>query len=91
MPAWLNDLPEDQRALGRAHFLLKIAALYNSPTKGMRGLSAAIGLDPNTLSAMLHQRQLPSVETCIKVEALLGRDIFPRELMRPDIFLPVGA
>lgn len=82
-PAWLNDddLPEQ----AKLRFLLRLAAIYHNPKGSLQDLSRAVGYADNGLNqAILNQSVTP--ECAIKLEGLLGREHFPRELFRPDIF-----
>lgn len=49
----------------------------------MSSLSTALGFHPGSLSSA----STITAEVAIKLEQLLGRDVFPRELFRPDLFL----
>lgn len=82
-PGYHKDLTPEESATAHARFLIKLAALYYSPGGQVKDLSAACGLAPGHLSSLLSI----SPETAIKIEKVLGRELFPRELFRPDLFL----
>lgn len=82
-PAWLAELPEEHRYSARCRFLLRLAALYYSDSGKMNALSVACKLNPTTLSGL----NSISPELAVCLEEVLGRDQFPRELFRPDLFL----
>lgn len=87
MPPWLSSVNEDEhREAARVRFLIRVAALYYSKEGRMKLLSKNIGLHPNSLALM--DKITP--EMAIKLEDVLGRELFPRELFRPDIF-SIGA
>jgi hypothetical protein len=81
VPDWVG--PEQRQS-----FVVRLAALYHNPTGSLGTLSEAIGGSRSLLHAALKQGGL-TVQTCIKLEELLGREHFPREFFRPDLFLPV--
>lgn len=81
-PPYMAELPEEQRQEARARFLIRLAALYFSPEGKMQALSSACGLHKNHLATL---RGI-SPESAIKMEKAVGRELFPRELFRPDLF-----
>lgn len=81
-PSWLDKLSPKQQALYENRFKIKLAALYYSSEGSIGPLSESIGFDRRTLSTT--PRVAP--ETAIKLEGKLGRDLFPREFFRPDLF-----
>lgn len=81
-PKYIDDLPEDQQAQARCRFLVRLAALYYSPEGKLNKLSKALDLHENTLATT----DSITAEMAVKLESLLGRDLFPRELFRPDLF-----
>lgn len=82
MPAWLEALPQEEREVARARFLIKLAALYNSPGGKVNTLSEDLGLATSSLVAY---DNIPAPRA-VQLEGLLGREHFPRELFRPDLF-----
>ena len=50
-------------------------------------LSAALGGSRSLLHMALKSKGGLNAQTCIKLEDLLGRESFPREFFRPDIFI----
>lgn len=80
VPSWVT--PEDYQ-----RFALRLAALYFSKDGSMGTLSQALGYTRPALQMALNYKGL-NAQHCIKLEELLGRDHFPREFFRPDIFLP---
>lgn len=82
LPAWLHNLPEEEQSPARARFLMRLAALYHSEGGKMNTLSIACEKHPSTLSILTNI----SPELAIGLEEVLGREMFPRELFRPDIF-----
>lgn len=47
----------------------------------------ALGGSSSMLHMQLNTTGTIAVTTCIKIEELLGRETFPREFFRPDIFV----
>lgn len=78
VPLWAE--PEDHQ-----RFAVALAALYHNKTGSVSALSQALGLSHATLSMALNGSGLSS-QTCMALEALLGRETFPREFFRPDLF-----
>lgn len=86
MPAWHNDLPEEDRPAACLRHLLNLAAIYASREGTATALAQALGVgDTAILQAKVRGRV--SGEMAVKLEALLGRERFPRELFRPDLFV----
>lgn len=78
-PEWVNDSNWQFYAVG-------LAAFYHNPKGSVADLSLALGLSHGTLSAALHSSNGLSKRNCLALEAFLGRDMFPREFFRPDLF-----
>lgn len=79
VPDWVKP---EQRQL----FVLRLAAVYHNEAGSIREMSAEIGAG-STLHMALSSKGL-TAEHCIALEGLLGREHFPREFFRPDIFVP---
>lgn len=79
VPKWVK--PEQ-----RQRFAVRVAALYYSEDGGLATLSKALGYSSSTLHMALGSKGL-NADHCIKLETLLGRELFPREFFRPDIFI----
>ena len=71
----------------RAEFAVRLAALYHKMDGSMGDLSEALGGSRSMLHMALKSKGGLSAPTCIKLEELLGREMFPREFFRPDIFV----
>lgn len=82
LPAYIESLPEDERKTAECRFLIRQAALYYSPTGALRNLSVALGFNANSLSSL----EAISPKTAVRLEELLGKELFPRHLFCPDIF-----
>lgn len=67
-------------------FAVRLAALYFCEDGGMGALSKALGYSSTALHMALNGKGL-NADHCIKLESLLGRELFPREFFRPDIFI----
>jgi hypothetical protein len=80
IPAWVT--PEQ-----RPEFVLRLAACYYTMGGSLGDLSEALEGSRPMLHMALKSKGGLSAQTCIKLEELLGRDLFPRECFRPDIFV----
>ena len=80
IPAWVE--PEQ-----RTEFALRIAALYCTMGGNLGDLSEALGGSRSLLHMAMKSKGGVNAQTCIKLEELLGRETFPREFFRPDIFV----
>lgn len=89
MPAWHDSLPAEEKAAAKLRMLLSLAALYATEAGTATALAQALGVgDTAVIQARI--RGKVSGEMAVKLEALLGREHFPRELFRPDLFV-IGA
>ena len=82
LPEWIETLPEEEKVSARARFLLRYAALYFSREGRLNTLSSACGFHPGSLAAL----DQVSAPLAVTLEELVGRDVCPRELFRPDLF-----
>lgn len=80
IPAWVEPGQ-------RAEFAVRLAALYHSMDGSLATLSEALGGSRSLLHMALKSKGGINAPTCIKLEELLGREHFPREFFRPDIFV----
>lgn len=71
----------------RQMFVVRLAALYHGSSGSIADLSKAMGGSQSLLHMAMKGNGL-NANHCIKLEELLGRELFPREFFRPDIFLP---
>lgn len=84
-PARIAVLKEDRRREARVRYYLNLAAAYFSDKGALRDLSVALGLNEAHLG-VCRQRGRVSPEVAVKLESVLGREHFPRELFN-DIFV----
>lgn len=80
VPEWVT--PEQRQS-----FAVRLAAVYHNPTGSLGILSEALGGSRSLLHMALKTTGGINATTCIKLEELLGRENFPREFFRPDIFV----
>lgn len=81
VPDWVK--PEDQQM-----WKCRIAAVYHNSTGSLGLLSEAMGGSKSTLHMALGERGNGlNANHCIRLEEVLGRELFPREFFRPDIFI----
>lgn len=81
MPVALWVTPEQ-----RQEFVVRLAALYHNRTGSLGALSEAMGGSRSMLHMALKANGL-NAQHCIRLEEVLGRENFPREFFRPDIFI----
>ena len=77
-PGWVDDT-------NRALFTIRAAALYHNEDGSIGQLSEALGGSRSMLHMAIKKGGLTTA-TCIKLEEMLGRETFPREFFRPDLF-----
>jgi hypothetical protein len=85
VPSWLESLPEEERSKALSMFYVRLAALYASEDGQLKVLSQRIGWSESAVSKAVFARQV-SPKMAVEIEKTLGRNLFPRELLRPDIF-----
>lgn len=82
IPKRILALPEEERERERVRFLIRSAAMKYSPVGGMKKLSIAIGLHPNTLQ----QAYTITGPIAISLEQVLDDPDFTRQIFAPTIF-----
>lgn len=92
LPKWFNEINPTESENEERVFLLRLAALYASPEGTLPFLSRCIGRNPNYLTTLCTPRRgqargLVDHMDAIEIEKLVGREVMPRERLRPDIFL----
>lgn len=85
MPGWLAALPDDAAKVAKTRFLLCLAASYSGDRGSLSKLGRRLGVPAQTIHGAADRGQV-TPEMAIALEALLGRELFPRELFRPDLF-----
>ena len=86
MPAWLDELPDDEKPAARAKFLLKVCALYATPEGKLLDLSTALGYSHRTLHQLTATKSPMNVNVAVALEKLLGREVITREIALPELF-----
>ncbi len=84
-PLWLTGETDPDRSEKRTRFFLSLACHYYSESGRASDLAEAIGMSANAYAVMKTRGKVPP-ETALALEKALGRDMFPRELFRPDLF-----
>lgn len=87
LPKYLESMGEDDARSARCRYLIRLAALHYSPEGRVNSLSERLGLSSNTLAQLTNI----SPELAVRLEDVLGREHFPRELFRPDVFEVTGV
>src|SRR5688500_4377125 len=86
-PTWLDGVADEtERESERLRVLLGLACIYHSRRGKLADLAESLGITANAL-AIAKARGQVSPEMAIALEKALGRDLFPREAFRPDIFV----
>jgi DNA-binding transcriptional regulator LsrR (DeoR family) len=84
-PAWVSgkDFPS---ATDRARllFYLRLAALYHNERGSLVDLAHDMGFSRSTLHMALKRGHLPT-DIAVKIENKIGRELFPIQLLRPDL------
>lgn len=84
LPAYIAEITdESERRKAEAQFQLRLAALYASRGGTLAHLAKSCGQHEKSLTAYTQI----SPELAIRIEKLLGREHFPREFFRPDLFI----
>ena len=86
VPAWQESLPTEEKGKAAIRSLLSLAAIYASEAGTASALAEALGVR-STAILQAKARGRISGELAVKIETLLGRELFPRELFRPDLFI----
>lgn len=86
LPTWVEKAPKEQRQQLAVRFRLMLAALYATEAGSLRQFSEMLGLNPSTLATYAGGRESIPPATCVKIEKLLGVDLFPRHLLNPEHF-----
>lgn len=86
-PAWIAELQEGERATARLRFYLNLAAAFYSESGSLPKLSEACDFNQSHLN-VCRQRGRVSPEVAVKLESVLGREYFPRELFNPIFAIP---
>lgn len=87
-PQWLVDAPDSERATLCFQYYLRLACVYASPEGNLTALADRMGVTSNVLSLARHRGRC-SHDIAIRIEKLLGVELFPRELFRPEPELPL--
>lgn len=85
LPSWLADLPEKERDDAYNFFLLELVRIYSGPRATAREFSLRLGYSEHVVYNMKKVGTI-SPEMAMSIEKLMGRELFPRELFRPDYF-----
>jgi hypothetical protein len=91
LPPWIAIMDDGSKELHARIFFLRLAALMATPSGTLPALSQRLGKNPNYLSHLISPgrgmtRALIEPQDAIRIENMLGRDLLPRERLRPDIF-----
>jgi hypothetical protein len=85
-PQWLRDLPDVEQKAALTRFHLCLATAYACDKASPAELSRLLGMSDSAINQMKN-RGTVAAEQAIALERLLGRQLFPRELFRPDLFV----
>lgn len=86
VPAWVLhvDTP-DQADRRRLCYLIRLAALFHNETGSVTDLGLACGFSNSVLHMAMKRGQITG-EVAVAIENTIGRELFPREMFRPDLF-----
>lgn len=90
IPDWMVDLDRDkldERILIN-RYLIKSAALLHHPEGGLENLAASLGMSYVALVRSYLRASHATIRplTALRLEKLLGPDVMPASLTRPDLF-----
>lgn len=88
-PPWLEQMDQSHFDYWRLRnrYFIKTAALYATPTGRLTDLADAIGMSHPSLSRCYDDSGAQiGVKMTLRLEKLLGQDVLPRKLLRPDLF-----
>jgi hypothetical protein len=85
-PNWLDSVPAEEREAAKVRILLSLAAVYASVEGTASALALLLGVHHNSI-LQAKKRGKVSGELAVKIEEALGRECFPREAFRPDLFV----
>lgn len=89
-PSWLGEITDPAtREEARIRFHLSLAAIYCTENGRLDDLARCLGKPKGTVRTQRY-RARPSHTLAIGIEETLGRDLFPREMFRPDLFTVKG-
>lgn len=89
-PSWLGEIADPAtREEARVRFYMALAALYCTENGRLDDLARCIDKPKGTVRTQRY-RARPSPSLAIGIETTLGRELFPRELFRPDLFTVKG-
>lgn len=88
-PAWLAAVPPEKRDKCLLKFHIALAALYANADGSPMQLSTALGLKDTALSVVKSRGQI-GAETALKIEQILGRELFPWEMFLPALVLDLA-
>lgn len=88
-PAWLAAVPPEKRDECRLRFHVALASLYANPDGSPMQFSTALGLKDTTLSVVKSRGKI-AAETALKIEQILGRELFPWEMFLPALVLDLA-
>lgn len=84
-PRWLAEIDPQDRAAAEVKFYLALAAAYCTEKGSVEGLGRACTGSASRVRVS-RKRGSVSPKLAIEIERQLGRELFPRELFRPDLF-----
>lgn len=87
LPIYLKSMPKKAASRARVAFILRAALAY-SGCDSMRELGALLGCPDGALYRIqkLRTPKIPA-RTALRLEKLLGDDLFPKEFTCPEVFL----
>lgn len=90
IPPRIRQLPPAEQETARIRYVILCAAAWYSHEGHLSKLSVACGWHSMTVAMMVHKGYV-AVEAAIKLEKVLGRQYFPREVFSPKLAIPADA
>jgi DNA-binding transcriptional regulator YdaS (Cro superfamily) len=87
MPSYINDLPVEDQKAARMRFLLTIAAAYATTSCQLNALAVELGISSQTIYRVANGDSDLAPALAVAIEKIAGRDVLPREVLRPDLFV----
>ncbi len=85
-PAWIAACPYSEREGARLRFYIALAGLYANPQGSLTKMSTEMGLNTHAV-ANARSRQVMGSDMAVRIEKLLGRELFPWEMFLPELVL----
>lgn len=89
LPDWFHNLPEEEQARMRAKLIMRVLAVVATPEGTIAALSSLLGLNRNSLNAMIANGSLDNgipVNIVKSIEKALGTGVISRKVLNPFVY-----